>query len=73
MGTCLSKLSASDADEHAADRAAGRPWIMGPRPVGAPDTPENPWLFWGCLKWKKVMDDFFHGQRGRVAGMPGMA
>ena len=20
-------------------------------------------VFLGCLKWKKVMDDFFHGQR----------
>ena len=28
----------------------------------AADIPEKPWLFWGCLKWKKVMDDFFHGQ-----------
>jgi len=28
----------------------------------ATDTPEKPRLFGGCLKWKKVMDDFFHGQ-----------
>jgi hypothetical protein len=28
----------------------------------ATDTPEKPRLFGGCLKWKTVMDDFFHGQ-----------
>ena len=33
-----------------------------PPPDAAADTPEKPWLFWECLKWKKVMDDFFHGQ-----------
>ena len=40
-----------------------------PPPDAAADTPEKPWLFWECFKWKKVMDDFFHGQlRAAAAG-----
>jgi len=47
-----------------------RLWIKFPPPDAAADTPEKPWLFWGCLKWTviagcpaagAVMDDFFHG------------
>ena len=38
------------------------PSIKCPPPDAAADTPEKPRLFWVCLKWKKVMDDFFHGQ-----------
>jgi hypothetical protein len=41
---------------------SGRLRIKEPPPDEAADTPKKPWLFWECLKWKKVMDDFFHGQ-----------
>jgi hypothetical protein len=42
------------------DRAS-RPWIKCPPLDAAADTPENLGFFGGCLKWKKVKDDFFHG------------
>ena len=51
---------------------AGRGTMEGCR-SGAPpldaavDIPEKPSLFRGFLRWKKVRDDFFHGQRRQAA------
>jgi hypothetical protein len=40
-----------------------RLWITCPPPDAAADTREKPLLLWWCLKWKKLRDDFFHGQQ----------
>jgi hypothetical protein len=40
----------------------GRLWITCPPLDAAADTPEKLRLLRRCPKWKKVMDDFLHGQ-----------
>ena len=51
---------------------AGRGTMEGYRSSALPldaavDIPEKPLLFRGFLRWKKVRDDFFHGQRRQAA------